>query len=295
MRYKNKMSACEFIDKRASETVRAKDVDGKALYDRAALIENLKMMAHYEKTLCVLQNSRGEYIEICHWRILKDRYSIFASDQYTFIPVIDYFVMLYKDKINYSLPRVAKTAKQTLSYLEQPQKTIKLKKSGNSDDNISINRKEKKIDSSLGIFGVIEQFNKMDEYDFLDLVSLEPLSGYINLLSSRYHVYILIEIVEDYERMQGFLNHFHTIKDKKKKKEKYLYALDRLMEVKYLYSAEQLRVLNEIKKVINDNIAISSEEYRRHIKQTITKKLEEAGFSPTSAKKFYTDLQNYLN
>ena len=107
----------------------------------------------------------------------------------------------------------------------------------------------------------------MREGDFFDLLSVGTLTSYIRFLQNRYYVYIFLEIIYEYKTYTKKLDLFYTIKDKNKKKQKYLNAIKTLWEIEYLLPEELKDSLGRVEDILNENITISKLDYRKTIKE----------------------------
>ncbi len=268
----NRISAEEFFYSRDTETVRAKDLSENNLYAPAGIIHDLKMMVNYKKTLCAFKDIHGNYIQIVKWSDEKAKVDKLANTLYTYITVYDFFELLYENDILYKMS--AAIAKH---------KSLRSKDSRNK-----VNKK--KIDRSLGIASIINQYKKIDEYDFFDMLSIGGLDKYIKFLQNRYYVYIFLEIIHDYKKMINHLDLFYIMHDPAKKKQKYLNAINRLWEIEYLFPEELKNNLGRLEDILNENITISKSDYQQKIKKLIVQKLKKNGLSYTTANNFYKDL-----
>ncbi len=269
----NRKSAEAFVYSRDPETVRAKDLSENNLCDPAGLIHDLKMMVEYKKTLLVFKDNHGNYIQIVKW-LKKGKVDKLANTLYTYITVHDFFEHLYENDILYNMSTaVAK------------HKGLKSKNSGNKVY-------KKKIDRSQGITKIINQYEKIGERDFLDLVSIGTLDYYRKFLQNRYYMYIFLEIIYEYKTHIKKLHLFYTHKNKKRKKPICLTAIKTLWEIEYLLSDELKDNLGRIEDILNENMEISQKDYEQKIKKMIVTKLKKNGLSNTSATNFYKNLKN---
>ena len=272
--HRNRISAEEFFYSLDTKTVRAKDLSENNLYAPAGVIHDLKMMVRYVKTLFAFKDNHGNYIQIIKWSDEQGKVNKLDNTLYTFISVYDLFEHLYENDYFYTMPvGVVK------------HKSLKSKNSGNKVY-------KKKIDRSQGIKKIINQYEEMREGDFFDLLSVGTLTSYIRFLQNRYYVYIFLEIIYEYKTYTKKLDLFYTIKDKNKKKQKYLNAIKTLWEIEYLLPEELKDSLGRVEDILNENITISKNIYQQKIKYFIVQKLKKSALSDTTANDFYKDLKN---